>query len=64
PFAPAGRSPLTNGPAATIGQIVTIPFPRPRDRERILEDPQYYRLRNSVLSYLYGHEANPEAAYR
>lgn len=63
-IAPAGRSPLTNGPAATIGQIVTIPFPRPRDRERILEDPQYYRLRNSVLSYLYGHEANPEAAYR
>jgi len=55
---------MTNGPAATIGQIVTIPFPRPRDRERILEDPQYYRLRNSVLSYLYGHEANPEAAYR
>jgi len=38
-IAPAGRSPLTNGPAATIGQIVTIPFPRPRDRERILEDP-------------------------
>lgn len=55
---------MTNGPAATIGQSVTIPFPRPRDRERILEDPQYYRLRNSVLSYLYGHEANPEAAYR
>lgn len=55
---------MTNGPAATIGQIVTIPFPRPRDRERILEDPQYYRLRNSVLSYLYGHEANPEAACR
>ena len=53
---------MTNGPAATIGQIISIPFPRPRDRERILEDPQYYRLRNSVLSYLYGREANPEAA--
>ncbi|MFT0814163.1 ABC transporter ATP-binding protein [Synechococcus sp. OH20] len=53
---------MTNGPAATIGQIIPIPFPRPRDRERILEDPQYYRLRNSVLSYLYGREANPEAA--
>ncbi|MEN9232252.1 MAG: nitrate ABC transporter ATP-binding protein [Thermostichus sp. DG02_5_bins_236] len=54
---------MTNGPAATIGQVVTIPFARPRDRERILEDPQYYRLRNSILSYLYGHEANPEAAH-
>ncbi len=53
---------MTNGPAATIGQVISIPFPRPRDRERILEDPQYYRLRNSVLSYLYGREANPEAA--
>lgn len=52
---------MTNGPAATIGQVISIPFPRPRDRERILEDPQYYRLRNSVLSYLYRHEANPEA---
>lgn len=52
---------MTNGPAATIGQVISIPFPRPRDPERILEDPQYYRLRNSVLSYLYGHEANPEA---
>ena len=55
---------MTNGPAATIGQVISIPFPRPRDRERILEDPQYYRLRNSVLSYLYGHEANPEAAHQ
>ncbi len=54
---------MTSGPAATIGQIISIPFPRPRDRERMLEDPQYYRLRNSVLSYLYGHEANPEAAH-
>ncbi|MFS8859103.1 ABC transporter ATP-binding protein [Synechococcus sp. H60.4] len=55
---------MTSGPAATIGQIISIPFPRPRDRERMLEDPQYYRLRNSVLSYLYGHEANPEAAHQ
>ncbi|MCF2970127.1 nitrate ABC transporter ATP-binding protein [Synechococcus sp. Nb3U1] len=54
---------MTNGPAATIGQVIDIPFARPRDRERILEDPQYYRLRNSILSYLYGHEANPEAAH-
>ncbi|MEN9202634.1 MAG: nitrate ABC transporter ATP-binding protein [Thermostichus sp. DG02_4_bins_136] len=52
---------MTNGPAATIGQVIDIPFARPRDRERILEDPQYYRLRNQVLAYLYGSEANPEA---
>ncbi len=54
---------MTNGPAATIGQVIPIPFARPRDRERILEDPEYYRLRNRVLAYLYGSEANPEALH-
>lgn len=52
---------MTNGPAATIGQVIKIPFARPRDRERILEDPEYYHLRNRVLAYLYGADANPEA---
>lgn len=54
---------MTNGPAATIGEVISIPFGRPRDRERILEDPEYYRLRNRVLAYLYGAEANPEALH-
>lgn len=44
---------MTNGPAANIGEIMTIPFPRPRDRERIMEDPQYYDLRNYALDFLY-----------
>ncbi|WP_298614651.1 nitrate ABC transporter ATP-binding protein [uncultured Thermosynechococcus sp.] len=44
---------MTNGPAAKIGEIMTIPFPRPRDRERILEDPTYYQLRNDALDFLY-----------
>jgi ABC-type nitrate/sulfonate/bicarbonate transport system, ATPase component len=44
---------MTNGPAATIGEILTIPFDRPRNRERILEDPRYYDLRNQALSFLY-----------
>lgn len=53
---------MTNGPAATIGEIIDIPFPRPRNRERILEDPAYYRLRNRVLEYLYERFAHDEAA--
>jgi hypothetical protein len=44
---------MTNGPAAHIGEVLTIPFSRPRDRTRIMEDPEYYRLRNHALDYLY-----------
>lgn len=44
---------MTNGPSATIGDIMDIPFPRPRDRDRIMEDPDYYKLRNYALDFLY-----------
>ncbi|XHR81918.1 MAG: nitrate ABC transporter ATP-binding protein [Gloeotrichia echinulata GP01] len=44
---------MTNGPAAKIGEILNIPFPRPRNRKRIMEDPQYYNLRNYALDFLY-----------
>lgn len=44
---------MTNGPAAKIGEVLEIPFPRPRDRARIMEDPQYYKLRNYALDFLY-----------
>ncbi len=44
---------MTNGPAASIGEVMEIPFGRPRDRTRIMEDPQYYKLRNYALDFLY-----------
>lgn len=44
---------MTNGPAANIGEILNIPFSRPRDRDRIMEDPEYYKLRNYALDFLY-----------
>jgi bicarbonate transport system ATP-binding protein len=44
---------MTEGPAAGIGEILEIPFDRPRDREQILEDPRYYELRNRALEFLY-----------
>ncbi len=44
---------MTNGPSATIGEILDIPFPRPRDRARIFEDPLFYELRNYALDFLY-----------
>ena len=51
---------MTNGPSATIGEVLDIPFTRPRNRARIMEDPQYYQLRNHVLDYLYRKEAHME----
>jgi nitrate ABC transporter ATP-binding subunit len=44
---------MTEGPSAGIGEILEIPFERPRDREQILEDPRYYDLRNRALEFLY-----------
>ncbi|MBW4465178.1 MAG: nitrate ABC transporter ATP-binding protein [Pegethrix bostrychoides GSE-TBD4-15B] len=44
---------MTNGPAAKIGEIMEIPFPRPRDRAQVMESPTYYELRNSALDFLY-----------
>jgi len=43
---------VTNGPAATIGQIFDVPFPRPRRREELLDRPDYFWLRDAVLGFL------------
>ncbi len=51
---------MTNGPAANIGEIMRIPFPRPRDRAQIMEDPLYYDLRNTALDFLYNRFAHDE----
>lgn len=54
---------MTNGPAASIGEVMQIPFPRPRDRSQIMEDPEYYNLRNYALDYLFrrfAHDADEE----
>lgn len=53
---------MTNGPHANIGEIMTIPFSRPRDRDRIMEDPTYYQLRNYALDFLYNRFAHDDVA--
>ncbi len=53
---------MTNGPHAKIGEIMTIPFSRPRDRDRIMEDPEYYKLRNYALDFLYNRFAHDDDA--
>jgi bicarbonate transport system ATP-binding protein/nitrate/nitrite transport system ATP-binding protein len=44
---------MTNGPAANIGEVLEIPFSRPRNRRRIMENPEYYHLRNYALDFLF-----------
>ena len=43
---------MTNGPAATVGEILEVRFPRPRSRTQLLEDPEYYRLREHLIGFL------------
>ncbi|KEF41625.1 MAG: bacitracin ABC transporter ATP-binding protein [Cyanobium sp. CACIAM 14] len=51
---------MTNGPSASIGEVMTIDFPRPRNREDIMEDPKYYELRNTALDFLYNRFAHDD----
>ncbi len=44
---------LTNGPAATIGEILDIDLPRPRDRLALANDARYMACRSAVLAFLY-----------
>jgi nitrate/nitrite transport system ATP-binding protein len=44
---------MTNGPAATIGDVVTVAIERPRDRLKLLADPVYLDCRKKVLEFLY-----------
>jgi nitrate/nitrite transport system ATP-binding protein len=51
---------MTNGPAASIGEDMQVPFSRPRNRARIMEDPKYYELRNFALEFLFSRYAHHE----
>jgi nitrate/nitrite transport system ATP-binding protein len=51
---------MTNGPSATIGEIVDVPFARPRSYEAIQNDPEYGKLRNHALDFLYRRYAHDE----
>ncbi|PSJ42597.1 nitrate ABC transporter ATP-binding protein [Zobellella endophytica] len=44
---------MTNGPAATIGEVLTIDLPRPRDRIALADNPHYNHYRHEVLRFLY-----------
>jgi ABC-type nitrate/sulfonate/bicarbonate transport system ATPase subunit len=43
---------MTRGPAARVGELVTVPFARPRQRERVRTHPAHRPLRERLLSFL------------
>jgi nitrate/nitrite transport system ATP-binding protein len=52
---------LTNGPAATIGEIVDVRLAHPRERVALSQDPDYAQYRGQVLEFLYRKQAHPAA---
>jgi nitrate/nitrite transport system ATP-binding protein len=43
---------MTDGPAAGIGDIIKVDFPRPRFRKEVMEHPDYYKLRAQLIEFL------------
>lgn len=44
---------MTNGPSATIGEVLEVNLPRPRNRVELQHDPEYIRCKEAILSFLY-----------
>ena len=53
---------MTNGPAATIGEILDVKLARPRDRMQLANDSEYHHYRTEVLRFLYQGQKHPSAA--
>jgi nitrate/nitrite transport system ATP-binding protein len=44
---------MTNGPEATIGQVLDVDLERPRDRIELAESSEYNHYRSEILRFLY-----------
>ena len=53
---------MTNGPAATIGEVLSVDLPRPRNRVALADSPQYLHYRKAVIDFLYTRQAHVEKA--
>ncbi len=51
---------MTNGPAATVGEILEVNLERPRNRVELADDPAYNHLRSEVLKFLYERHRKPD----
>jgi nitrate/nitrite transport system ATP-binding protein len=52
---------MTNGPSATIGEILDIKLERPRNRVALADSAEYNHYRAAVLKFLYERQRNPES---
>src|ERR1043165_9261789 len=43
---------MTNGPEAEVGDILEVPFPRPRNRKDVMEHPDYSNVRKHLIKFL------------
>ena len=52
---------MSNGPAARVGNVMSVDLPRPRTRDALLAHPDYYAYREELLDFLEAYEggANP-----
>ena len=50
---------MTNGPSATIGEILDVDLPRPRRRLELTDHPEYLRCRAAVMAFLYDRHKSP-----
>ena len=53
---------MTNGPAATIGEVLRVDLPRPRDRVALAENRDYVQYRKEVIDFLYTRHSHVEKA--
>jgi nitrate/nitrite transport system ATP-binding protein len=53
---------MTNGPSATVGEILDIDLPRPRHRIALADEPAYNHYRSEVLKFLYERQHRPGEA--
>ena len=51
---------MTNGPAATIGEVLHVELPRPRSRVALADDARYQTYRKAVIDFLYTRQAHIE----
>lgn len=52
---------MTNGPAATVGEILNVGLAKPRNRLALANDPEYHRYRTTLLEFLYHRQQMPAA---
>lgn len=54
---------MTDGPEATVGDVLRVPFPRPRHRAAVLAHQQYHACRRHIIEFLehHAHQSHPSA---